>query len=229
MGSEHLSTYEVTYEEDTPLYAELQAGTCVLDDDLACAMYETLIELSASRGFVQYEVSNFAQKKCGEAEEIPAEACRHNVNYWRGGPFVGVGPSAAEFMDGIRTRHWANTTLYCEQLEQGRRAIESKDELPPLSRAGEIAAFGLRMNAGWPYAAFQSATGFDLREHWSGAMDRLVQQGWAIRTEERFRLTDAGLRFADTAGEAFLVDAPAPVRNKIDATLHGRHPVHHDT
>ena len=61
LGSEHLSTYEVIYEEDTPLYDQLQAGKVDVDEDLACAMYEELVEHAASAGLQQYEVANFAR------------------------------------------------------------------------------------------------------------------------------------------------------------------------
>src|SRR5674476_1186416 len=84
-------------------------------------------------------------------QSIPSLACQHNVNYWRGGSFYGLGPSATGYVRSVRTKNWSNTQLYCDQLEKGKRAIESSEELPPLRRAGEIAAFGLRMNAGWPF------------------------------------------------------------------------------
>jgi oxygen-independent coproporphyrinogen-3 oxidase len=204
LGSEHLSSYEVTYEEDTPLYEQMNAGKIAVDEDLADAMYTELLERSAAGGYQQYEVSNFARHQGLAPAELPDRACRHNVNYWRGGPFFGLGPSAAEFVDGLRTKNWSNTALYCEQLEKGRRAIESTDPLPPLRRAGEIAAFGLRMNIGWGFAEFQSITGYDLRQEWAPAMERLVSMGHARQTEERFHMTRQGLRFADAAAELFL-------------------------
>jgi oxygen-independent coproporphyrinogen-3 oxidase len=237
-GSEHLSTYEVIYEDDTPLFAQLQAGEFDVDEDLACAMYEELVERAAGAGFRQYEVANFARDRRMERDEhstsniqyptsnegeqgdggpavqyastpalqhsIPAFACKHNVNYWRGGSFYGLGPSATSYVRGVRTKNWANTQLYCEQLEKGKRAIESREELPPLKRAGETAAFGLRMNAGWPFAEFRRATDFDLRDGWSAEMNQLVERGWAAHDDQRFRLTPRGLRFADSAAELFL-------------------------
>jgi len=73
-----------------------------------------------------------------------------------------------------------------------------------MARAGETAAFGLRMNAGWPFEQFRAATGWDLCREWSGDMQRLVAQGWGRLEPGRFRLTPAGLRFADAAAEMFL-------------------------
>jgi oxygen-independent coproporphyrinogen-3 oxidase len=208
MQSEHLSSYEVIYEDDTPLFAQLQAGEFVVDEDLACTMYEELVESATRAGFQQYEIANFARdKKSGNPaiqKSVPALACQHNVNYWRGGSFYGLGPSATSYVRGVRTKNWSNTQLYCEQLEKGKRAIESSEELTPLKRAGETAAFGLRMNAGWPFAEFERTTHFDLRREWNDEMGQLAGRGWGKITPDSFRLTPQGLRFADAAAELFL-------------------------
>jgi oxygen-independent coproporphyrinogen-3 oxidase len=131
-------------------------------------------------------------------------ACRHNVGYWRGRDSYGVGPSASEYVRGLRAKNWANTDLWIGQLEKGRRAKESAEALAPEARAGELAAFGLRMNAGWPFAEFIERTGFDLRTGWRAELDRLLADGWAEETADSFRLTRQGLRFADTVAEMFL-------------------------
>jgi oxygen-independent coproporphyrinogen III oxidase len=235
MQSEHLSSYEVIYVDDTPLYEQLKAGEFSVDEELACEMYEELISRATTGGFHQYEIANFAKDACSlaprgtsgervgvrgilengllipalsslgeEREKIPSFACKHNINYWRGGSYYGLGPSATGYVRGVRTKNWSNTQLYCDQLEKGRRAIESSEELPPLRRAGEIAAFGLRMNAGWPFAEFKRTTDFDLRNEWSSEMDQLAERGWAARDAEKFQLTHQGLRFADSAAELFL-------------------------
>jgi oxygen-independent coproporphyrinogen-3 oxidase len=235
MQSEHLSSYEVIYEDDTPLFAQMKAGEFSVDENLACEMFEELIACATRAGFHQYEVANFAKdvhslaprgtsgekvgvrgnlenglltpalsSLCEEREKIPSHACRHNVNYWRGGSFYGLGPSATGYVRGVRTKNWANTQLYCEQLEAGKRAIESREKLSPLRRAGETAAFGLRMNAGWPFGEFPRGTGFDLRREWSAEMSQLAGRGWGEISPGNFRLTKTGLRFADSAAELFL-------------------------
>jgi oxygen-independent coproporphyrinogen-3 oxidase len=203
MQSEHLSSYEVIYEDDTPLYEQLKAGEFSADENLACEMYEELISTATRGGFNQYEIANFARGKLN-SEKIPARACKHNVNYWRGGSFYGLGPSATGYVRGVRMKNWANTQLYCERLEKGKRAIESSEELPPLKRAGETAAFGLRMNSGWSFEEFQRATNFDLRGEWNPEMNQLAERGWGKISPEDFRLTPQGLRFADSAAELFL-------------------------
>jgi oxygen-independent coproporphyrinogen-3 oxidase len=207
MGSEHLSSYEVIYEEDTPLFAQLQAGEFDVDEQLACAMYEELVSRATQAGFHQYEIANFARGATRTGQDtvtLPSLACRHNINYWRGGSFYGLGPSATSYVCGVRTKNWSNTQLYCEQLEKGKRAIESREELAPIARAGETAAFGLRMIAGWPFEQFRQTTGHDLRKDWREVMEQLTQKGWGRLDQDRFRLTPEGLRFADSAAELFL-------------------------
>jgi len=226
LGREHLSSYEVMYEEDTPLFVQLKAKPCAVDEDLACAMYEELAARAAAAGLQQYEVANFARNRRRDAKEeergsggdtmaksslasalqdsIPTFACRHSVNYWRGGSFYGLGPSATSYVRGVRMKNCSDTRLYCEHLEQGHRAIESHEQLAPLARAGETAAFGLRMNAGWPFEEFRRVTGHDLRGEWAEDMNRLVERGWGRIAPEGFQLTRTGLRFADAAAELFL-------------------------
>jgi len=213
LDSEHLSSYEVIYEEDTALYAQLKAGEVQEDEDLACLMFEELVSRAVSSGLEQYEVANFARPRWRNARpapasvaNVPAHACQHNVNYWRGGYFHGLGPGATGYVRGVRSRNWANTQLYCEQIEKGRRAFESTETLPSRRRAGETAAFGLRMVAGWPFNTFRQVTGYDLQEEWGAALTELVEQGWGEKNPEAFRLTAQGLRFADSAAQLFLGD-----------------------
>lgn len=218
LGSEHLSCYEVIYEEDTPLYAQLQAKEFDVDEELACAMFDELVQTAANHGYVQYEIANFGKDKSPASLQtrIPSHACRHNVNYWRGGSFYGLGPSATGYVRGTRTKNWSNTQLYCEQIEKGRRAIESSETLTPEGRAGETAAFGLRMNVGWGFEEFKAVTGFDLRTGWAAEMRQLVDQGWAEQDSTGFRLNARGLRFADSAAQEFLrlgTKSSTPVRD----------------
>ena len=206
LQSEHLSSYEVIYEEDTALYTQLQAGEFAVDEDLACAMYDELLEQTSKAGLHQYEIANFARNFSSLTSGVPfpARACRHNINYWRGGSFYGLGPSATGYVRGVRTKNWASTELYCNLLARGQRPIESTEQLSAAARAGEIAAFGLRMPAGWRFSEFKQATGFDLRREWAAEMQDLENKGWGVVSDARFHLTPTGLRFADSAAELFL-------------------------
>lgn len=248
LSSEHLSCYEVIYEEDTPLFEQLKGDCQAVDEELACAMYEELLEAAEGAGWRRYEIANFARDgrpgPAGAAREVPGRqgedqqeargqnssapklladfpvfACRHNVNYWRGGEFFGLGPAATTYVGGVRTTNVRDVRRYCEALEAGVRPLEAREALSPLARAGETAAFGLRVVAGWPFDEFQRVTGFDLRQEWAAEMRRLVECGWGEWTNDRFRLTATGLRFADSAAELFLrpereFQAPASIRHQ---------------
>ena len=197
MKPDHLSCYEVIYEQ-------MNAGEFDVKEDLVCDMFEELVRMAETNGYHQYEVANFAQHYGVETFEIPDEACRHNVNYWRGGDYHGLGPSATGYVAGRRTTNIRNTTAYCDAMENDQRAFDEVEELTGLKRAGEIAAFGLRMNKGWPFEQFNQVTGFDLREQWRSVMVDLVDRGLGVMESDRFRLTPKGLRFADSSGAEFL-------------------------
>lgn len=205
LGSEHLSCYEVIYEKDTPLFQQLKSRQISTDEDLSCEMYERLMELAGQHGYRQYEIANFARDdRESQGGPVPSHACHHNVNYWRGRAYAGLGPSAAGFVDGVRTRNFSNTAVYCKRLESGENPVEMTDRLEPRARAGEIAAFGLRMNQGWGFEEFLAITGFDMRQEWKSEMEQLVARGWAVWDTDCFRLTGEGLRFADAAAIEFL-------------------------
>lgn len=212
---EHLSCYEVIYEEDTPLFERLQAGEFAVDEDLACAQYDHLLERAAAAGLFRYEIANFARDQQGPgpgadrpAGEFPAFACRHNINYWRGGDFYGLGPSAVSYVRGVRTRQIPHTLGWCEAVETGRSPVVFRETLSPLARAGETAAFGLRVVSGWPYAEFLQRTGYDLRREWAAELEELQRRRWGVCEPDRFRLTALGLRFADAAAEMMLRPDP---------------------
>lgn len=212
MKSEHLSCYEVIYEEDTPLFRQLQAGEIAVDEDLADDMYRLLLDLSAESGFEQYEIANFA--KSSSSGKLPLRACRHNVNYWTGGEYLGLGPAAASHVHGCRYQNWPDLLQYCESVEAGKLPRDSDGErLDPLAKAAETAAFWLRMNCGIRFDEFQRRTGFDFEENWAKEQQSLIARGWGERRENCFRLTRQGLRFADAAG-AELLKLPAGTQQR---------------
>ncbi len=204
MGSEHLACYEVIYEEDTPLFRQLQAGKFAVDEDLTDEMYQLLLDLSAANGFEQYEIANFARSAGTASDGLPHYACRHNVNYWTGGEYLGLGPAAAGHVRGRRYQNWPNVDLYCEAVEAGKLPREPGERLEPLAKASETAAFWLRMNCGIDFQSFRRRTGFDFEKGWAEEQQVLIAREWGEHRENGFRLTREGLRFADAAGAELL-------------------------
>ena len=205
MESDHLSCYEVIYEEDTALYQQLKAGAFDVDEDLADQMYDALIDQARQHGFQQYEIANFARSQPADTSlRYPSRAALHNINYWEGGDYFGVGPAATEWIQGKRRKHWSNTQLYCDQVEKGSRGIEFEEHLSLEARMGEAAAFALRMNAGLDLDLFEQKFGVRAETHWKKEMDQAQGKGLGELTQNAFRLTQTGLRFADAVGAEFV-------------------------
>ncbi|HWA10931.1 MAG TPA: radical SAM family heme chaperone HemW [Opitutaceae bacterium] len=206
LAPDHLSTYCLTFEEDTKLWVKLSEGRVKLDPDHEARLYEDTWSRLAAAGFAQYEVSNFAR---------PGHACRHNLHTWHMHSWVGLGPSAASQQDGWRGANVADLARWRADVDAGRRGTEDRVVLTPALRAEDALIFGLRMNAGvdlelWrgrcpeaPWAAVESL------------LEWLVAEGLATRAGSTVRLTDRGRLLADAVGAelmtAFATDTEAAI------------------
>jgi oxygen-independent coproporphyrinogen-3 oxidase len=205
LAPQHLSTYELTWEDDTPLLHELQQGRVAPPDEATTlAMYEQMQAVAAESGFQQYEISNFAR---------PGFECRHNLNYWRGGDYIGLGPGASGYVDGRRYKNVANTDIYCERIERGQSPVDYDERLTPRARAGELVAFALRMNEGITAAAFHAQTGFLLDRLWPDELCALAKDRLVEWDGLRLRLTERGRLLADEVAERFIVLEKAEARS----------------
>lgn len=203
LKSEHLSCYELTYEEGTPLTRWAQETNFKADELLSCQMYDYLLKKAHEADFSRYEISNFSR---------PGKECLHNIAYWRGKEYYGAGPSACSLLKGVRYTHSPSLASYCQSMEVENSFHQSlkwndwqEDVISPLARAGEIAAIGLRMTRGWRFEEFYERTGYRLQDHWAEAMQKLCSRGEGEFFEGGFRLTSRGLRFADLAAEEFIL------------------------
>ena len=203
LNPEHISTYELTYEEGSAMTAKKNAGAIEpIDAETAVAMYEIGIETLASAGYAQYEISNFAK---------PNRCCLHNLNYWQGGDCVAVGPSAAGYWRGTRYKNVANLDSYIQTIARGKRPLGYSETLPPRQRAGELAAFAIRMNDGIDAEWFRNRTGFTFAELWSTDIADLCAEDLAEFDSRRLRLTPRGRLVADSVAEQLIILPDAPV------------------
>lgn len=188
---DHLSTYCLTFEEDTKLWVKLSKGQVKLDVEHEARLYETTWARLAAAGYGQYEVSNFART---------GHACVHNLNTWRMHEWVGLGPSAASQHAGIRGGNVADLDRWHSQLAEGIRVTEDRVELTPALLAEDALIFGVRMNAGVELAALYERFP---EAPWAAVDDevaRLVEAGVAAADGGWLRLTDRGRLLADTVG-----------------------------
>ncbi|MEW5905202.1 MAG: coproporphyrinogen-III oxidase family protein [Elusimicrobiota bacterium] len=133
---EHVSVYPLEIHDGTPLGA---AGLAEDPDGAETAWRLISAELDKA-GYARYEVSNFA---------LPGRECRHNLNYWRGGDYLGLGPAAASHFSGLRYATEPDLEKYCAALEAGRQPPRASLEvLSERQRAGERIMLGLRLKEG---------------------------------------------------------------------------------
>ena len=184
----HISAYALTYEEDTPFFERLRRGEWREDEAREIAMFERTREVLGAAGLVDYEVSNFARA---------GFESRHNLGYWRGEDYLGLGPSACSTIGGRRWRNVADTGAYGERIGRGESVREEREEIDAGTRARERIMFGLRMREGVALEEFSlEGQGAELR--------KLEAQGLAVREAGRVRLTARGQLVADSVAGIFV-------------------------
>ena len=191
LAPDHLSTYCLTFEEDTALWVKLSQGRVKLDPENEARLYETTWAALAAAGYAQYEVSNFAR---------PGHVCRHNVNTWEMHEWIGLGPSAASQHEGWRGANVSDLVQWRAHLAAGRRLTEDRLALTTAQLAEDALIFGLRMNAGVdlaPWRARCPEAPWTAVEQLAG---RLAAEGLATIAGTRLQLTDRGRLLADSVG-----------------------------
>jgi oxygen-independent coproporphyrinogen-3 oxidase len=197
LGTSHISCYALTYEPNTPIAVRRRLGDVrAVDEQLELQMLHMTRDRLRAAGIPPYEVSNFA---------APGQACRHNLNYWLGGNYIGLGPSAASHVSGWRWRNRPHLGEWETAIDDGALPACEVETLTPARRAGELAMLMLRLERGIRFDEFAARTGTDARSTFADAIDRLTKPGLIEVTDETVRLTPSGLNVADAVAGEFLV------------------------
>jgi oxygen-independent coproporphyrinogen-3 oxidase len=196
-GTTHLSFYHLTLEPNTLFYRHPPA---LPDDDAAASMQDAIAEALAGDGYVHYETSAWAK---------PGRECRHNLNYWRFGDYLGIGAGAhgkLSFRDRIaRTVRWKQPKEYLERVAEGRPMQESR-EVERADLAFEFMMNALRLPEGFPVSLFAERTGQQIALA-EKPLREAEARGLIVRDHERIRPTDLGQRFLNDLLQLFLPDA----------------------
>jgi oxygen-independent coproporphyrinogen-3 oxidase len=187
LQSEHLSTYCLILEEDTEFWSLFQKGLIKPNEEQELAMYQTAMDTLAAAGYRQYEISNFAK---------PGRECAHNIAYWEGKDYLGLGPSACSTVDNRRWQNVPDTDRYIEGIRSEKPVVISEETITPELRAAERVAFGMRMNAGVPAVVLQG--------RWEKEIAELLSAELVQWRNGRLKPTPRGILFADEVAAQFV-------------------------
>ena len=186
---DHISAYNLTYEEDTDFLSKLQSGVLDKSQDRDADHFLTASELLTGAGFEHYEISNYARQ---------GHRSIHNTAYWRGADYLGLGPSAFSTVLRQRWNNAADTGEYLRLIGDGRTAIVESEELDDRKWLFERVALELRTSEGMPVE--RVAEGLQSR------LEALVEEGLVVVTDGNVILTMQGKPVADLIAETLLPD-----------------------
>ncbi|MGE5218468.1 MAG: radical SAM family heme chaperone HemW [Chloroflexota bacterium] len=198
----HLSAYNLTFEEGTPFHREYRAGRMrSLGEEDEIAMAELIEKKLSAAGLSRYEISNYSRHGWHS---------RHNVNYWRGGDYLGLGAGAHSYRkldsDGVFGRRWSNEKnpgRYMVQIAELHHAVIDRDDIDRTKAAGEFMFLGLRMTEGVAIETFSARFG-KLPPDFYPRIKIWIDGGFLEQRQGHLRLTPRGLLVANSIFVEFM-------------------------
>jgi putative oxygen-independent coproporphyrinogen III oxidase len=196
----HLSAYNLTFEPGTPFYHEYRNGRMAnLSEDEEIAMAELIENKLRAAGLARYEISNYAR---------PSWHSRHNVNYWDGGDYLGLGAGAHSFArntDGITGLRWSNEKNPARYMSliRDKQAVIEREEIDSHKAAGEFMFLGLRMTEGISIERFRAMFGKAPTEIFP-RIQIWIENDFMTEHDGFLRLTHKGLLLANSIFVEFM-------------------------
>ena len=197
LNPEHISAYSLIIEDGTPFgekYGSEEGRKLLPDEDSEREMYHETKRFLRDCGYERYEISNYAK---------PGRACRHNIGYWTGLPYLGLGLGASSYMDGCRFAVKSDMKQY---LEEKPGMFTDVEKLTKKDMEEEFFYVGLRMTAGVSLPEFERRFGVSAKDVYPGLMEMFVEEKAAVFQGDRFVLTDYGLDVSNYIMAQFLQD-----------------------
>jgi len=192
LGSEHVSAYSLSIEPSTAFgRAQAKGELAKVDEDTDRAMYEMAIDRLGGAGIERYEISNFARS---------GFECAHNLGCWANDPYIGVGPAAGSYYDGVRFSNVADIAAYVDGICGGENVI-AESHRPDAKEVGcETAVVNLRRRKGIVLDEYKLRTGLDLFEIFGDVVERFVKNDMLVHDDAvgRVYLSRKALPVADS-------------------------------
>ncbi len=198
LNTEHLSAYNLTIEPDTVFYKQQSQGQLKMPpDDFQRELFEITIDTLTGAGYEHYEISNYAK---------PGKKCRHNLNYWVDGEYLGLGAGASSFFNGERYKNINLPARYIAQTNESETAVESRETPDRSQRMGEAVMLGLRLRKGLNLTTFENQFGITFQEAFGETVERLENMELLELHGDRAALTREGLFVADSVIVEFILE-----------------------
>jgi oxygen-independent coproporphyrinogen-3 oxidase len=200
LGPDHISAYNLTFEEGTAFFTDMKRGRIKpLPNDDQASMFELVREELPRQGFPMYEISNYA----------PAgHEARHNLTYWRGESYLGIGAGAHSFArGGAGGRRWWNERMparYAAAALAGGLAEAGSETVDGEVAAGEFVFLNLRLSEGFQLSDFEARFGVSFDARFGERSAILFDAKLLLREDGRIRLSDRGLELADSVFAEFV-------------------------
>lgn len=193
----HFSAYALTVEEGTALHSNiLKKRSAPVDAEQSAHQFEILVEQAEVLGYEHYEISNFA---------LPGRYAVHNTNYWKGIPYLGVGPSAHSFNGKNRRWNISNNALYAKAILGDHKLAYEEEMLTDIQRLNEYIMTSLRTMWGCDMHKIEREWGVDCVKAIRKQAEEFIDKQWLGLKTNILVLTNAGKLFADhIAGELFI-------------------------
>ncbi len=196
LGLDHVSCYGLVLEEGTPLARAVEAGReTVPDDDAERDSFHRAKAVLLGHEFERYEISNFAK---------PGRACRHNLNYWARGDYLGLGCGAASHFSGWRRENAPSLDDYLAAVEEGHLPPGEEHRLNQDEQLFETVMLALRTGAGMSEKRIMSDFALDFYAKWRSVIDKLMIQGLLYRQNGIIALTERGMDLQNTVLMEFM-------------------------
>lgn len=186
LGPEHISTYCLTYEEDTDFFLRHSRGELRQDSDADAEVFELTMSMLEDAGYQHYEISNYAR---------PGFRSAHNRAYWSGAEYLGIGPSAFSTIGMKRWQNVPDFRRYSDLALSGNSTAGSVEDLTEEMKRAERIALSLRTDDGAPAG---------LLAPFPDSAREFVRLGLLRKAKGNFVLTRAGKALADSVAEAFV-------------------------
>ena len=214
-GPEHISAYSLQVEDGTPLAENEPVLSMLPDEEADRRMYAMTKKVLGANGYQRYEFSNYAK---------PGYECKHNITYWTGGEYVGLGLGAASFFKGERFSNIRDINRYLEIMQEAQSDIASStdkisvyDEVTHQlrenietmyidSRIEEFMFLGLRMTKGVSRSEFLNRFNKDIYEVYGPVINKYVTEGFMVEEGNSIRLNDRGIDVSNIILSDFILD-----------------------